>query len=784
MEFAWAHDAIVNARGALERLHRVVLEVAQALYPGRWTVLVPGIISVASWVGYDHDGRSDIGWADTLRMHLRAKLALLRRQREQAARLRDEFPQSPAAASLAELDGLLAAAVAQVERQIQQSAGIGADRPAEAAAFARRLVEGRGEALTDTGPLRTLLRRAIDEAGGDVLALRLGVLDAALARHGLTMAHPHFRINAAQIHNAIRDQVGLETAPTDPGRRRSYVNAVNDLLESVQPHTVNLGTIMGERASARRMFMMIAELAKHIDGEAPVRFLIAETESAFTLLSALYFARLFGIEQLVEITPLLETEDALRRGDTIIAEALKSDAFRGYVTRMGRICVQFGHSDSGRYVGQMAATFLIERLRLRIATVLARAGMRGIQVVLFDTHGESIGRGGHPVSMVDRLRYLDTPASRLAFQRAGMTLKQEVSFQGGDGYLPFLDPALAFAVVCRAVEAVLSPDSAEADDPIYREEDFAAEFFAVVRQEFADVVADDDYAALLGVLGANLVDKTGSRPTKRQDDATAARPGITHPSQLRAITNNAILQQLGFMANTITGVGRAAANDPEQFRFAAGSSPRFRRALAMVRAALSFSDPDVLGAYIDTLDPGMWLIRSGRNPTHRAALRAISHLLEPHDIHASLARIRRRFHADFLLLREALEDAGAVAADVPVETEELALLHAIRVALIHRIYLLATRIPDFTPQDGMTRADALRRLLHLDVEDTVATLREVFPRRQTLDGTDFAEPASYRSDASRTYEREHETILDPIEAHFDLLRCIGAALTHHIGAVG
>lgn len=788
MEFAWAREAIVNAQDALDRLHKVVLEVAREMYPQRWKTMVPGLVTVASWVGYDHDGRSDIGWIDTLRMHLRAKLALLRRQLEQCRTVRAEFPGAAEGDALAAFAALLETAIATVEGQIRQSREVDASAAGEAAAFARRLVGGRGDALTDARPLRALLARAIEAAEDDALALRLRVMDAALAGHGLTLAHPHFRVNATQIHNAIRQQVGLVSPPNDPARRRSYLNMVGDMLETVQPETVNLGSIMGERASARRMFMLVAELARHIDGRTLIRFLIAETESPFTLLAALYFARLFGVAHLVEITPLLETAEALRNGDTIIAEALKSPAFRSYVQGMGRICIQFGHSDSGRYVGQMAATFLIERMRIRIAGALSRAGLRGIQVVLFDTHGESIGRGGHPVSMADRLRYLDTPVSRLAFERAGMTLKQEVSFQGGDGYVPFLDPDIAFAVVCRTVESVLGTHADEASDPVYREPDFASEFFTGVRQEFAGVVADEDYAVLLGALGTNMVEHTGSRPPRRQHEMAGQRADAAHPSQIRAITNNAMLQQLGLMANTLTGLGHAAAKDPERFRFVARNSPRFRRALAMVRAALSLSDPDVLSAYVDSLDPGMWLIRAGReqDATRREGLRTICRLLEASDVHARLGRIRRRFQADFLLLREALEGVPDDGGAFPVDGEDLALLHALRVALIHRLYLLATRIPDFTPYDGMTREEALHRLLHLDVEDTVATLRAVFPRRQAPDddAIDFAEPASYRSDAAHTYEREHAAILDPLEVHFDLLRRIGAAITHHIGAVG
>ena len=42
--------------------------------------------------------------------------------------------------------------------------------------------------------------------------------------------------------------------------------------------------------------MTVAQIVKHVDGSVPVRFLIAETETGYTLLTALWLARLFGIE--------------------------------------------------------------------------------------------------------------------------------------------------------------------------------------------------------------------------------------------------------------------------------------------------------------------------------------------------------------------------------------------------------------------------------------------------------------------------------------------------------
>ena len=65
------------------------------------------------------------------------------------------------------------------------------------------------------------------------------------------------------------------------------------------------------------------------------------------------------------------------------------------------------------------------------------------------------------------------------------------------------------------------------------------------------------YAALLGAFGPSLLDATGSRPAARQADGMVGAARIRHPRELRAIPNNAILQQLGWCANTLQGIGAA-----------------------------------------------------------------------------------------------------------------------------------------------------------------------------------------------------------------------------------
>jgi phosphoenolpyruvate carboxylase len=348
---------------------------------------------------------------------------------------------------------------------------------------------------------------------------------------------------------------------------------------------------------------------KHIDASQKVRFLIAETETGYTLLGALWLARRLGIADHIEISPLFETAEALERGERVLEEALRSPHYRDYLRAQGRLCLQFGYSDSGRYVGQPAASYLAERLKIRLAELLRRHGLEGIELVLFDTHGESIGRGGHPDSLADRFAYLSPPAARAALAAAELPLREETTFQGSDGYMLFGTPALARATISRIAEHAFGPLPAD-PDPIYAEADWATDFFATARREMAALVEDPGYAALLGAFGPGLLDKTGSRPAARQSD-TGGPARITHTSQLRAIPNNAILHQMGWLANTLHGLGAAAAANPDAFADMLARSPRFARAMAMAARAAACSDIGVLRAAVDMLDPSPWLDRAG-----------------------------------------------------------------------------------------------------------------------------------------------------------------------------
>lgn len=771
-EFRQATEAIARGRDAIDRFSAALLRAAAAVWPDRWSTLVPRPVILTSWVGYDTDGRTDIAWWDTLRLRLRMKSM-------QLARLAGQTEAVPGAAALT---ARLRAADETVRGQID-ACPAGREPDVEAIAqFARALATQHEAAIVSTAPLMQQFAEAIAAETDRDARTALAVARAGLAGHGLSLAHTHVRLNATQLHNALRQRAGIDESVDDNARRRILLSKMNAALDRVRPEPVDFGSLLTEASSAARLMMTVAQIIKHIDNDTPVRFLIAETESGYTLLCALWLARLFGIEDRVQISPLFETADALERGARVLDEALRNPHWREYLRRTGTLSLQFGYSDSGRYVGQLAASYLIERLRLKIAETLAKHRVTDVEVILFDTHGESIGRGAHPLRLIDRLKYLSPTRSRKELTRARLLVREESAFQGGDGYLFFGTEALARATVARIAEHAFDEDAdPDADrlppDPVYDDPDFAQDFFTTIQAGMTGLVNDPGYAALLGSFGPALLDPTGSRPSARQMDGVGGPAMIRHPRELRAIPNNAIVQQMGWCANTLQGLGAAVARHPQEFAELMVSSNRFRRAVEFATYALQHSDLDVLHAVIAMLDPKSWLDRASHAaPAERERMIVIARTLEAIGMWASALAMLRRIQADHLTLRGVWPDAPVM------ETREM-LLHALRLTLIQKIWMLSTEIPDFAARSGATRDGLEMRMLRLDVQATLDLLRTIFPERSDpAADRDFYEPRAPRPPSA--YADLHARLFEPIARMFSLVREIGTAVSHEIGAFG
>ena len=198
------------------------------------------------------------------------------------------------------------------------------------------------------------------------------LLKIEIKNFGLGLGRTQVRLNANQLNNSISKEVDLKGDPDDPSRKRTYLTEISKLIENVKAVKINFGSILEENMNARKYFMVIKQMLKYIDENQSIRFLIAECDFSLTVMTALYYSKLFGVEDKVDISPLFETEKGLSTGHTVISTLLKNNHFKKYVLNRKKLSVQTGFSDAGRYLGQSAAVLSIENLQRKNCQTSAR----------------------------------------------------------------------------------------------------------------------------------------------------------------------------------------------------------------------------------------------------------------------------------------------------------------------------------------------------------------------------------------------------------------------------
>lgn len=783
-EHARAQESIHNLRNAYSELLNSYISVTAARFGDAAYKLRPRLATFASWVGYDLDGRTDIKWSYSFLLRLQEKRAALTDVRERFLTLKHRLGDGDQIQRLSrQVTGKFDLAIAAVDEHVRALANVGAGGGGLARA-ANVITRSDGYNIVTTEPIVSLLDQLIDVIEQPQMKRSVAALAGLIEATGLGTAHIHVRINAVQLNNAFRAFVH-ESWTRDLSEAQALARIV-EMIGTAQEESVNFETLDLETATAIRQFALIAQIKKHVDRDTPVRFLIAECESPATVLIAVFFAKLFGVMDIVDISPLFETPSGLETGARLIARLLEEDAYRDYVRKRGRLSVQTGFSDAGRFIGQIAATLAIERLHHSLADVLKLNGMHGVELLIFSTHGESMGRGAHPGSLQRRLRYVFSDDARRRFARNGIGIKHETSFQGGDGYLFFANRGLTTRALATIIMDGVEPT--DGDDPFYADTNLTLDFLLRLRDYQQHLFAHPGYRALLGAFGPNLLFKTGSRAVKRQSDhATAADRG--DPARMRAIPNNAILQQFGYIANVVAGLGAAVGSERDRFVSLAKRSPRLRSLIEMSARGKQLSSLNAMGANAIVFDAGFWAWRAswGREPHLEAAFRTLSTHLLADDRSGAINGLVHHLRLDAIDLHVLLADIGLEGGKIPDNDRlELDLLQAVRLALMMRIFILAAQLPRFAPRGDLSHPQIFGWALALEVPEVVAVMRQAFPRRSTsaVDAAAYDEKASYRPHGIDDYGRLETEILEPMERAYEFIREIGTGITHHFGAFG
>ncbi|WP_295525105.1 phosphoenolpyruvate carboxylase [Novosphingobium sp. Chol11] len=776
---AFEHDealaAIERAGTARDRINAALLAHARTRWPGRWLDFRPLPFRFATWVGYDMDGRTDISWTTSIAFRLQEKA---RRLANYAAALRAI---DPGHGLLNAIDGALAHAAAMAALFAQPLT-----EPDALAAAANHLTADDPNKLLSLAPMIAALEDEARTAEGEA-AIALATLAAAMRADGLGMGWVHFRVNSSQLLNALRRRIDPEG--TLDLASKGAISRLRELLADVQPLRVNFAALAIETSTAMRQFLVMAQILHHIDADAPIRMLIAECEQPQTVLAALYFARLLGIDDKVDVSPLFETEAALEHGGRFLEALLAEDSYRAYARARGRVSVQTGFSDAGRFMGQLPAALAIERLQGRLADAMKNNGLNDVAALIFNTHGESMGRGAHPSGFMDRLTWPLSRWARGRFARAEIAIEPEASFQGGDGYLFFRNDALALATLTRIVEAEMALHAETAKDPFYDRTDLSLDFYRSIRRVQREHLESMTYARAVTAFGLGMLKGTGSRVSRRQSDVGADRTMSLR--QIRAIPHNAVLQQIGYPVNVIAGAGTAAGEEIEAVAELLGRSERGSQLVRLLRAANGIASIKTVASFGELFNSAYWASRPyrGTETALENACLALAEYLAKDDRAGVFRRLASRLRVDWMKLHRLLGmvPGAAEARDATLDDQRrsIGLLQAVRMALLMHMFLRAVQVPPFSRSNDVSRDDVLEMVLSLRVDDALAQLRRAYPVVEP-EIEDFAvtEPTDYPDQRTDGYGAIRTRFIDPIERAQALNLRVAAAIANYFGAHG
>ncbi len=775
-EHSEALEAMNYARDAINKINREILNKRKKESPNGWKKTLPCMISVATWVGYDLDGRDDINWIDSFCIRLLEKVTAIESYLKQLKNIKE-------AAGITKILSIELERTAAFNSDLQKIK----NSPEKFAKIANTFTNSKRR-LLDSKALSKKLHKIAIETNDENDCLKLMVIAADLEQHGFGFGEIHLRVNAAQIRNAMRPVDGKPISTSDsPNSQRLLIERLAQRIKSEVAWEINFKTIDEESALARRQLMLAKQIIKHIDKNQKIKLLIAECEKPLTIMSALYLAHKFDICNQLDISPLFETSFGLEHGSKIIEQLLDQSVFLKYVKKRKRLTIQTGFSDAGRFMGQIAANMAIERLQLKIIRCLKNKAQDKIKLLFFNTHGESFGRGGTQSKIFERQAFIMTPRVRAEADALGIELSHQSSFQGGDGYRLFGSRELAYSTMKELLRAEISlKNNNDKEDLFYQKTDFSLDLFTELKDWHEKLLSDPNYEELITLFDGNLLPVTGSRPSKRTLKTDSSRSG---PSKIRAISHNATLQQLGFLANVISGIGHAANIDIEEFIEIYKKSNRLKQCLNIILTTKKLGSLSTMQAYCQIFDPSFWINQAHRRRSQKnqRALRTLSNYLQNFPKFTGTQKIVLIFKDDLVDLYKLIDRLNQSNIEITNETNEthLDVLHAIRIAVIAHSLILICKTPKLGETNLYSNHDILNFGLSLDLESVIEIINNTFSNNsQVLWENKLVEPETYSGESAGNIAAIKREILDPLAESETIIKKITQMISAMYGAHG
>jgi phosphoenolpyruvate carboxylase len=147
----------------------------------------------------------------------------------------------------------------------------------------------------------------------------------------------------------------------------------------------------------------MADARRDVDRRVVGVYVVSMTHEVSDLIGVLLLAKEAGLcrprppddfESAVDVVPLFETIEDLRRAPRVLSQAFALPAYRAQLAARASVQeVMLGYSDSNKDGGILTSSWELYRAQVAIARVAEQAGVR---LTLFHGRGGTVGRGGGP----------------------------------------------------------------------------------------------------------------------------------------------------------------------------------------------------------------------------------------------------------------------------------------------------------------------------------------------------------------------------------------------------
>lgn len=207
----------------------------------------------------------------------------------------------------------------------------------------------------------------------------------------------------------------------------------------------------------RDTLAVVARAQRLYGPRAVTRYLVSMAHQASDLLEVLTLTRAVDPDLSLDIVPVFETLDDLRKAPGILSEALHNAEWRQHLkARNNYQEIMLGYSDSTKDAGTVTASWAIYQAEREL---LAWGDSHGVRVGFFHGRGGSLGRGGGPTSHAILAQPAETAWHPLRITQQGEVLSQKFLFPDiAWRSLELMMTAHATAAVFPAVEPDVSTE--------------------------------------------------------------------------------------------------------------------------------------------------------------------------------------------------------------------------------------------------------------------------------------------------------------------------------------